>query len=465
MAAASSRTRRSVAGPRYVVGVVLACVTAIFLFGGASRVDSFALVPARAVAIIAVGVLLLAPMPGWWPRARLPLLFVGAVAALILLQLVPLPPVLWQSLPGRGDFAGLSVLPDMAHIWRPIAVEPDLALNVLMSLLPVVAAIVALAMLPPDRYRILVLLLIGLILASGMVGMFQTLSGSNPALYPHRVSNLGGAAGLFANRNHQALALALAFPLLAVWTVQRRAERGGAAEIPLLFLGLLFVSLILVTGSRAGLLLMVVGVAGATAMLYRRASGRTVSPRSRMLARALPVIAIGVAIALVILSNAEAMRRLFDEDISGDTRAAAFGPILGMIWHYFPVGAGVGSFADVFRIHEPLALLKPTYLNHAHNELLELALDAGLPGLLLLAAFLFWWARATMRLWRGHSKPGRGIAYGRCGSIITAQVMAASLIDYPLRTPAVAMIFAISCCWMHFGQDTRESEGARPLPR
>ena len=59
-----------------------------------------------------------------------------------------------------------------------------------------------------------------------------------------------------------------------------------------------------------------------------------------------------------------------------------------MIWHYAPFGGGFGSFEAAYKIVEPVNLLSLQYLNHAHNDYLELAIEAGLPGLALAGLWI-----------------------------------------------------------------------------
>ncbi|MFI2901517.1 O-antigen ligase family protein, partial [Klebsiella aerogenes] len=87
-------------------------------------------------------------------------------------------------------------------------------------------------------------------------------------------------------------------------------------------------------------------------------------------------------------------------DAGADVRVHALPSVLAMIRIYFPAGSGFGGFDTIFRVHEPYALLKPTYFNHAHNDWLEILLDGGLPAALLLVVALGWWLRASIRVWR-----------------------------------------------------------------
>src|SRR6516225_8298716 len=47
-----------------------------------------------------------------------------AILALPLLQLIPMPPSLWSSLPGRGEIAAAYEAAGMALPWLPISLEP-----------------------------------------------------------------------------------------------------------------------------------------------------------------------------------------------------------------------------------------------------------------------------------------------------------------------------------------------------
>jgi hypothetical protein len=76
---------------------------------------------------------------------------------------------------------------------------------------------------------------------------------------------------------------------------------------------------------------------------------------------------------------------------------------------------------------------------HAHNDYAELALETGVPGILLIIAFLAWWARAAWHAWR-YSDRG---PYARAASIASAAILVHSIVDFPLRTAAIAAVFAM----------------------
>jgi O-antigen ligase len=140
------------------------------------------------------------------------------------------------------------------------------------------------------------------------------------------------------------------------------------------------------------------------------------------------------------------INRLFANDPGQDMRSRGLPTVLSMITDYFPFGSGLGGFDPIFRIHEPFELLKPTYFNHAHNDFLEIAIDAGLPGLALLLAALCWWGWASVRAWRTGS--GSDAMLARLGSAMLLLVLLASIFDYPARTPAIMSLVAIAGVWL-----------------
>jgi O-antigen ligase len=102
-------------------------------------------------------------------------------------------------------------------------------------------------------------------------------------------------------------------------------------------------------------------------------------------------------------------------------------------------GSGLGSFAKLYPLTEDPDEVDRFYVNHAHNDYLELAVETGLPGILLILAFLAWWAAAV---WRMLGSPASD-QFALAGAIASAAILLHSLVDYPLRTAAISVVFAM----------------------
>lgn len=426
--------------------------------GGASRADVASLLYVRPAAILCIAMFLI--VPGRWEGRplRIPFILLGGLALVMIVQLVPLPPGTWLSLPGHDRYREAAEAAAVAQPWRPLSLAPDLTLNSLLALLLPLAVLVAMAKLREDQRFGLLPLLIGAACFSAVLGIVQLTSARSSPVFLYEVTHLYSPVGFFSNRNHQAALLAMTFPMLRMWTLMpsedlryRRSRFWTAVAI-----GLFLIPMILVTGSRAGMGLAIIGLALAflinPSFGDRRRSGA--KRRRRWLAMQVlwlvPVLLVG---AVLLLGRAMAVQRLLAaENLQLELRLQHAPLVWRMIWDFFPTGTGFGAFDPVFRGYEPDATLTPFYFNHAHNDLFELALTGGLPALLLLAIFLIWWGVKTAAAFRPLRAPSVATLFARLGASMILLLFLASLVDYPLRTPLMAAIFAVACGWLAQGQ-------------
>lgn len=442
-----------------------------FCFGGSSRADTGFQIVVRLASIVMLAAALFFATAEDFRRVRAPLLLLGALALLMLIQSIPLPPFIWTALPGRQLFVASADLAGIPQPWRPISLAPDATINSILSTLPGFAALIGISMLPRRHVLPLLLLIVALAVASAVLGVLQISSGEG---YLFAITNRGSSVGFFANRNHQAALLALAVPVLGLIAVYP-TERLVQFRLPLACaLALLLLPMILITGSRAGLLLLAVGIAGAVLLMRSgwKGGGRTLSFWRQALASrfgkvgiiGFGVLIVGVLLSTIALSRALAIQRLFTQDIEGDTRLRLFGTLTRMVETYFPFGSGFGSFPATFKIFEPDWYLGPSYFNHAHNDLLEILIEGGLASLALALIFLTWCVRSALRIWRPDRKVDLAIMLGRLGSIQVLTLVLASIADYPLRTPLSQVLFLLGLGFMALAS-SQTSVSARRVKR
>lgn len=431
--------------------LLLILLAVLSLAGGTSRADELGQPVVRATAWLLVIVAIVFSRRALSIRKSPVWLFLIAMVCLVLVQLVPLPPSIWEALPGRKLFVQAATLAGTAQPWRPLSIVPSATINALSSLIvPVSITVFATGLRERERKWLPAVLLVTIISAM-LLGLLQ-LSGiefDNPFIddIPGKVS------GIFANRNHFALLLAFGILLIPAWALSSThiaAWRWPAA----LALILLFFLTILATGSRAGMMVGIFALFVALVLAWRRVQ-QMLRRYPPWIVPVLAVATIGLVVLFVAISmsadRAVAVHRLLTLSPEEDLRRRALPTVWAMIWTYFPFGSGLGDFATVFQIYEPFDLLNSTYFNRAHDDFLEIALNAGLPGMLLLLWAVAWWMMASVRAWRAgssmrHVKP-------KLGSAILMLVFIASVFDYPARTPMMMAIIALAALWLSWGSD------------
>lgn len=418
-------------------GYLVACL----LLGGASAAGAAA---NALLQIVALGLIL-----AWlWRRdvplareARGPIWIAGAFLVLVLITLIPLPPSLWTGLPFRDQIVSGFQLIGMPVPSLPLSLAPPATIWSLLAMLPPAAMFLLVASLSNEDRRRLAVPLLAVASLSIVLGAFQLLGGTESPLRPYAITNSGSPVGFFANVNHEATLLLCSLPFMAFLAGRAagrrsRSKRSGGAIISVA-VGLFLTVGIAISGSSAGYGLFL-PTALASLLIYRRAVvGRIAWPWTA-----------GMAVVLLIFAAVALRGPLSSEAFAGDlsdqptSRRALAATTTRAIEDSFPVGTGLGTFSTVYRRYENPDRVTRQYANHTHDDYLEFALELGIAGLLLILAFIAWWALALVRVWRSEVP---GAAMARAASVAIGVVLLHSIVDYPVRTSAIAAVIALAC--------------------
>lgn len=409
------------------------------LVGGASRQEVFApeLVSLAAIPLIGLSVWRLRDRAG--ADLRLPLGILAALLALPLLQLIPLPYGLWTGLPGRDLVTGALGDAGVAPGWAPISLSPARTWSAFLALLPATAMFLAVLTLAAEPRRRAMLVVIAAGAVSVVVGALQLAGGPDSPLRVYEITNRAAAVGFFSNRNHLASLLICVVVLAAAWGARaalRRPAAFGQLAAALLVIVLAAIGAGM-TGSRAGLVLLLPAGVGAALLAWRAGVARG---RGKL---ALGVLAAGFVAALLIvqLSFGDTIARL-QGGFAEDVRVTAAGVGWEAAKAFAPFGSGFGSFVPAYKIFEGPESVINTYINHAHDDWLEVLIEGGLPAALVMAVFLVWFGLTAWKLWRSDAADATP---GRAGSLVVLLLLIHSALDYPLRTPAMMVVFALAC--------------------
>ena len=419
--------------------------------GGSSRPDvqSLALLNPLMIACCGVGLLSLRPEQLEGKKS----LLAGILFAILLVAtyLVPIAGQLMNFSGGAGDVATVRAAADVSAALQLLSMAPAVAWQSLFFLFAPLAVLLSALQLNRDDMRLSVPLVIAVGAISGLIGVLQLAGGASGPLYFYDITNDNSAVGLFANRNHAAVFLSCLFPILGVFAARSHATRLGsrnARQLIAIAITVVLIPLILVTGSRSGLLTAITGLIGG-ALLYT-SSGQT--QRGSQAGMPLPpMLAIAVAVCVVFatiyLSRAEAIERIFAENGTANDRANYWTSGVTLFWKYFPFGIGPGSFVSAVQADEPVALLSGVYLNRLHNDWLETGLTYGALGLPLMLGGVCYYFWRCFHLWFRQDGTRTSAALGRMASVVIAILSIASLTDYPLRTPAMMGFAVLICVW------------------
>ncbi|WP_170935383.1 O-antigen ligase family protein [Sphingopyxis indica] len=445
------------AGPAVWTEILLyALIVFALVFGGG------AISANPRILLICVTAAALLPLALWAGAGRafrrLPLLAQVAVVLvplLPLLQLVPLPPSIWGGFPGRELPTTIFDLVGSGSEWHPLSLTPrDTALAALCLLAPIAAFFAALTLDEHARERC-VMLVLGVAAVSIFVGLIQ-LGSRGATLDFYGSTHRGFLLGFFANRNHEGDFIALAAVFAIAFAHRKLRYRQGLLAWSVI-LSLTFLVAAVGTISRAGLGLTVLGIA----MMQFAHFGQALNRRRLILIAAAIAIA---ALAIYLLSFTSVVERSLSRfnGVSDDDRLRLWQLSAPLVTQYFPWGSGLGSFVPAYAAIEPLDSVSRVYLNHAHNEYLELLIEGGLPAMAVLGVAVVALLTRGLRVLFGK---GRLAAFGLPSAIGLLLVALHSIVDYPLRTQSIAVLFGVMAAFFFAESPTRmrvRVDSARP---
>jgi O-antigen ligase len=367
------------------------------------------------------------------PAARQLLWLTIVVLVVVAVQMVPLPPDVWATLGPRATVAeGLRALGTELPP-EPLSLTPAGGLDTILRIIPAVAIFCAMVRLKAYRPRWLAFALIAGTLAGISLGAMQVASSAG---YLYAETSPGRGVGFFANADHMATLLVMTIPFLAAIVAAARTasmQRYSAVVAVAAGLGIVVVVGIALNGSLAGYGL-AFPVVAASALIV-------LPPNSR-----LRLWVVGLAALLVLGSVAAIETTSIGSNKIGEhaatsaqSRADIFATTSRAAADFMPFGSGLGSFREVYQLYEQPEQVTTEYVVHAHNDYAEVALELGVAGILLMLAFLAWWADGVWRAWR----TAEAGPFTRAAAVASAAVLVHSLADFPLRTAAIGACFGM----------------------
>jgi O-antigen ligase len=355
-----------------------------------------------------------------------------------LLFLLPLPPQIWTQLPGR-EAVVQSLELSGGISWITASVDPVRTLLALTALITPFAVLIIGLQFRRSRLITLGWIVVGLGLVNVLIGIVQVLSNGETGLFYPENPMPGVLFGTFANRNSTGLFLVACLAFAALLPAPRQIGQ-FATPARLLICALLILAVIL-TRSRTATVLSALPIA---AIALQAIGHRKAAPALRQSARRgtkwITPSVCALALATITAVGVAAPGRIGDlmdrfQDERTDARNYIWEDAAYSAKRYWPVGAGIGTFDEVFQIDESLENVTQRRAGRAHNDYLEVAIESGLAGILLVAA---WLSLVTSLSWKARASEDRWIAWS--GTIVLSAIAAQSITDYPLRNHSMLAI-------------------------
>lgn len=434
--------------------------TSLLLGGGGERFPLPAMFTQLASIPLLVVVAAAAPKPLVTRRTLIPLLILLAIVVLIAAQLVPLASSIWGHLPGREVVRATAEALGMGAERKPLSVDPESTVAAALTLLPAFALFLAALALRDGQLRKLLGLTAVLLAVHLFVGILQVTSGGT-RFYLYWGSSEKVAVGLFTNRNHLGTLLLLGCLCIAVIV---RRERAGPRRLIIGVIALLGLGAgIIATGSRTAALLLPL------ALLAVPFVAGWVRSRKAVATAGVALLALTILCAALIWASAghspagRLLARFVGLNTDNESRFGIWEDTAFAAMQYFPAGSGLGTYKPVYNSLERFTQVGSHYANHAHNDYLELLLETGLVGGVLMLLFLGWFLTRGLSAWvRPAADPDRA-ALSRAAAVGLMLILLHSMVDYPLRTAAIMSLFGLFAGIL--ARSEKAVDGSRRRPR
>ncbi len=276
----------------------------------------------------------------------------------------------------------------------------------------------------------------GLVLAA--FSLLQGIAPNNKLYWIWPLEQGGLIYGPYVNHNHYAGLMEMLTPFPLVLALSRHTE--GNRKLVVAGIAALMAGTIFLSGSRGGMLAFGAQVLVLTVLLRKRGDWKQ-------------PVALGVFLAVMIgfliwLGGNELTRRLVSiqsetrQELTGGVRMTIDRDCLRMLWEKPILGWGLGTFPVVYPRFR--SFYTSFFVNEAHNDYLQLLVEAGIVGFGIAVWFLvvtFRGAATKLENWTETANGTLTVA-ALLGCI---GILVHSFLDFNLQIPANAALFYVLC--------------------
>lgn len=380
------------------------------------------------------------------------LLLISSYFILSLLYLLPITYEIWKNLPGRWIYIPVGDLLEYNEkdIFSLSIIKWE-SVKFILGLIPPIVVFIIIKNLKKNQLKVIFLVFFITVIYQDLLGLVQYfLDASQFSKSIARILNFieaggvghqGEAHGTYLNRDHYSSFLAMSISLIFSFTVIHIRnflidKERFVYVLLLVFLLLLTITSLAIARSRAGISLTIISFF-INLIIFYKLLGKEGHPKKWLL-----LTPISGVLLIFLIPTTHIINRFIGLDPAEDGRIEIFSNTIIAIKHFFPIGSGPGTFDEIYRNFQPIDQLN--YINHAHNDYLELLMETGVVGIYVIFSFFIIYFLYTYKLFQQIKNKVTDYSYIRVASFVATLIfLFHALVDFNFHTPANAIYFSL----------------------
>ncbi len=301
-----------------------------------------------------------------------------------------------------------------------------------------------------EQIKRIIILMVALGFALSVLAIIQKFSSTDKIYWFQKLTKGCIPFGPYVNRNHFAgyvnMIIPLAFGLFALKISKFHAS--ASRKFSSLFSSLYFLYILVIMIAALFLSLSRGGMLSFASTMILMLGLYLIRQKSRLRFIIIPLTVFLFAfIFLVSLDITPIMQRLStlfyqETDLSSEDRIAVLQDSLQIVKDYPVFGTGLGAFQYIYPKYRASSQNFGAYYDYAHNDYLQLLLETGILGFLLIAAGLLAFILTVLYKWgKRHDPFIKGLTI--CCLTGVFSMLLHSMVDFNLHIPANALYFSL----------------------
>lgn len=317
--------------------------------------------------------------------------YIALILVTPLLFLIPLPFAVFEMLPGHEIYTQvITWVTQQGNTQEPtslpISIVPYRTEHALLYLIPPITIFLILTSLNTNKKIFIIYGILFIAFCEASLALIQFSSGNEDFFFGIPQLKPGIAYGTYQNPDHLAFLFAMSLPIsIAMVMAELNKKHINNTDSSRRMLRIIIFSVLilffligsLVTGSRAGIALTI--LAG-----YLSYTTFSKGGKKKKILFTIPVLVIVLLGISMFLDLTPILNIFLGRNPLNDGRWLINEHTWQGIQAFFPIGSGPGTYPEIYRIFQPPEQVG--FINHAHNDYLEIIFETGALGVILIIA-------------------------------------------------------------------------------